>query len=440
MRISLIPRNNYEVYFIPRTSKRPGKREILDYLHANHPCFSKDCLIDRKNRTICGKSYDMITLIDNKKYALLQYWTTTAAIFTASSLAKTKCSIQYPGETLYIDDNPRSIVESMNTKTYEVSYQFNTDKSISEFVKKEKIHARLFFPWRLIFKLIITATCTVASIFLFQQFETIIEKNNNQTSKPMVVETPMFTSESKFDDTCIFWNFFTRELQAIETAGSKISNYQYNGNLKPSTAICLEGGSPSAIQEQCKTISSNGNVTIPSISYAGKTLKYTASFEIKTKKPDIQNEPQSLDEIENFQAKCKQKNYKITSIQTIPETTYMILLQSRQLSNFLPDLEKYCSSRQLDINALQISTNSNSGEFTIALQLIARTVPYRDALYISNPEIINTVFGIVNNPATIPIRQSDEILIGKIDENGTNSIMFKKTISGKTYSQRGIIK
>ena len=439
MKINLINRNFYEVYFIKRNGKRPMKRDIYDFLQANHPCFDSACPIDRKPRTICGKKYDMITVLDDKKRIDAKYWTTNASLVSASSLAQHKCAISCPGETIYLGDNPRAVPAEPEKNEHELyDYQFDTDKALIDFAQQEKIHARLFFPVRsasLIFFPVLLLGALALLLFTSTTMKTHINTNRTDSSQA-VPESPIFEPQPETEEAPSFWKIFYPELQAAHDAGSKITDYLYDRQNIPSTTVILEGGSPEAIQNNCRPLSINDQVPIPSIKYVNGKATFTASFEIWKDTPPIPDLRQTLAEVSAFDDFCDRNDFSLSSIQSLPEPKYSLSLPNGQLPVFLVNLEKYSRSNQLDIFNLHILNAARSGSFQILLQFCPLTKPDSGESSISRTDTIIAAFGISKKPET-PIAQHsfDDTLIGKIESPGTNAIVFLKTTEGKTRVQ-----
>ena len=444
MKTVILKRHLYEVYFIPRNHKRATKRDIEAYLKLNHPCFSPNTFIDRKSRTVCGTKYDMVTVFEKTRLSLFSHFTTPVAIFSASSLASSDCAIQCPDETLYLDDNPRSIPESRHV---DAQRQFDTDESIIEFAKKEKIKSWFFCPGKKFYQfskaIVIAIACIIAlfgiTLSVFSK-EPVVPTSDSPVTESHGTESHIGSRPTPVQETFSFCHFFALELAAIQNAGSKISEYRYDSELKPSTTISLNGGSPEVVQEKLQFFSRNNEVSIPSITYAEKIPLFTAMFEIpvfeisQTETLEKKH-AQSLNEVALFHAFCKQKNYAISSIITMPKAKYLLSLQNRQLPQFLPNLEKYCLSQHLDISALDILRLSESDTFTASIQFIPKTGISIDQETLFSPEVIKTVFGILIKQKTIPEQQIRDLLIGKIEDTESQSIVFRKTDTGKTYIQ-----
>jgi hypothetical protein len=440
-----IPRSDYEVYFMPFEKKRPGRSEIEHFLKVHHPDTSDSDRIESKACKISGKSFLMITVLDNKKYPAnfffkMQYVTSSSIIFSLNH-SETKKVFLGPQEIIVSGEQPESIpLNEALPETDAPERQNNFDRIFSseaEILSLSKKNAknnsistgysRVIIAVNIFFAVLIIGT----GLFVLSTLHTIHENRTVPVIKDFSVPKKI--------QTVLFRNVFSIELKSLHESGSVLVQYSFNANRLPATRMTVRKGDAEKLYAKIKKETGCEKILIPAIKFTdGGRSEFTAEYTVPDLEPSSNDRPDPLVQSKILAKKLLASGITIQNVQLVDPPVYSVSFENTRLPDFISSLWSFCTQAGWDFQQFEI-TGSESEPVFSSLFSFAPLRENRKTVVTPERGLILNVFDIkeIKRPVLVKTTGSTDSYgharVGKITDESGSVLNFEKNDKGKIF-------
>lgn len=422
---NIIPRTEYEIYFLGIDKVRPGKAAVRQYLRAHHPLYSNDFPIDRRPCGIAGKRFEMITVFARKRTLMERIFanrkTTQTQALVAHFSKHSPCIVRAPNELLVLGETPESVnLQNTNSNTNRGAPADYTITKIDDVLSAENALSSRGTVILAIAILIPVAFAIACATIRHDSPYDLKQKTQSETTRRSPAATPE-TIPRAHD----FFSCLKADIDAVNASGGRIVSYHYDGGPTEKISIKSAGGDIATLGEALGKSADIAGLTIPGISFGNGYPECTVSY---SRIHGAEKRATSLtwQTVRKLEANFAGATVKPEKIKLVPQIECSFLMEASDLPACIDSVADWCKRESLDVRTISIDTGARTS-VTVAFAKIPESIT------IGTPDklAIRKAFRLAAETTAKKQTAKSNTIVGKISEEGKTAFTFRKDDAGK---------